>query len=95
MLPGQQTIVCSNPFRYRSSSSTSSENGSSDTATAEKAFLEFFELCVVTEDDAEEQWALDRLKAIYVAAIVAADDRCPSFFEALSWGAQATAGAIA
>lgn len=52
----------------------------------ELAFLELFDLCMETSDDAEERWAQAKLKALYLGAPL--DDFAPSFFDAMRWAAE-------
>lgn len=54
----------------------------------EETFLEFFDLCVETTDDAEELWAYERLKGTYVEGVSDADDLVPGFFAAMHWAAR-------
>lgn len=56
--------------------------------SAEKAFLDFFELAVETDDEREEEWAYGQLKAVFAEAIAEEDDRAPRFFEAMAWASQ-------
>lgn len=54
---------------------------------SEGTFLEFFQLCVETEDDNEEHWAFEQMHNSYTASIAGQDDRVPSFYDAMAWAA--------
>jgi len=60
--------------------------GKSDSKRLEQAFLQAFVICVETDDDGEELWAYEQLKALYAEAPMT--DTVASFFEAMSWASQ-------
>jgi hypothetical protein len=77
-----QRVVIPNPFR--------SMRFTSDTerSVKERGFLELFQVCADTENDDEEAWAYEHLKALWVKAIAGQDDRVSGLFTVMSWAAQ-------
>lgn len=81
-----RTVVYVNPF------STLRGFDDSERSRRKELFLDLFRTCVETEDDREELWAFEHLKALYFETIAGQDDRVPSFLDAMRWAAQATVG---
>ncbi|HEY1457549.1 MAG TPA: hypothetical protein VGF15_03425 [Solirubrobacteraceae bacterium] len=91
MLVAAQTFrkMLTDPFALLERDSDSENAGTtSRISVVRNDFLEFFEICRGTDDEAEEAWGYEQLKATYDRAIAGADDRAPSFFDAMAWAAQ-------
>ena len=80
----QRLVIPVIPSPFRSMSFESEQTRS----RTEETFLTFFALCADTENDDEEAWAYEQLKALWLQAIAGQDDRVPELFMVMSWAAQ-------
>lgn len=66
----------------------------SERSRRESAFKSFFQIAADTEDEREELWAYQKLKALWIDSVQVGhgDDHVASFFEAMQWAAQSLFG---
>jgi hypothetical protein len=58
----------------------------SECAELERRFLEFWVLCVETEDDDEEAWAFGQMRALWFEHAASAD--AADWFSAMEWASE-------